>query len=101
MGDYAVSTNRGDAHLVLREDGTFSEFVLSSGKVVDSVGGHWQSSSSSDDNAAVLIISPHVFLSEESSSSDNGSAFFTFYKPKLGRIYGDANPDVGPRFVKQ
>ncbi len=101
MGEYSVATIRGTAHLVLRENGTFSEVISSSGKIVDSVDGHWQNSSSSDDNAYVLVISPHVVLSNNPSTSSDKSGFVAFYKPKIGKIYGDADPDVGPRFVKQ
>ncbi len=63
--------------------------------------GHWQNSSSNDDNAAVLIIAPHIILDEAFNSFGGKEAFFVFHKSRFGKIYGDANPDVGPTFVKQ
>ncbi len=69
MGEYSVGTSRGQAHLVLRQDGTFRELLTSSGNVIDSAEGHWQNVSSNDDNAAVLIIAPHIVMGEDFNSS--------------------------------
>ncbi len=100
MGEYSVGTSRGQAHLVLRQDGTFRELLTSSGNVIDSAEGHWQNVSSNDDNAAVLIIAPHIVMGEDFNSSGSKESFFVFAKPKFGKIYGKAD-EVGPIFVKQ
>ena len=100
IGEYSVRTSSGEAQLVLRNDGTFSEALVVSGKVLNTVSGHWQNQTSSDDNAKVLIISPHLVLNNAEYDVSK-EAFFLFYKPRFGRIYGDANPDIGPRFVKR
>lgn len=100
MGEYAVPVSGGEAHLMLRDDGTFSESLVASDKVISEVTGHWKNESSNDDNAKVLIVSPHLVLNNDIYDVRK-EAFFIFSKSRFGRIYGDANPDIGPRFIKR
>jgi hypothetical protein len=100
-GRYRVAPDKETPELIVREDGTYQESISNKSKGVQTINGHWTSEITEEGNAAAVTLAPYVEVEDREWGRTFSYGTLNFYKPRLGAVYAELDPDTGSRFTKQ